>query len=111
MRKKSIIQTAPPPRPQPGETILGCAHRPDPQVAHYYRASIRFQRNTLPKSKPLDLSRKGTDAPTDPKIRTSDWLLICDDCFMKFGENISEALTKHQLPIGCDTEWPSRKTS
>ncbi len=92
MRKSVICDSGTPAslpqqQPNPGETVLGCAHEPD--ICNYYylgSPGMSYQR-------------------PDGHSGTSDWLLLCDKCFLKFGDDISDALEKHKLPIGCDMIW------
>jgi hypothetical protein len=93
--RKSVIQAAvedtdhTPDHPSPGETVLGCEHIPDPHGAHYYH-----------------VGEIGYRAPGG-RIGVSSWLLICDDCFLKFGEDMTTALRSKSLRIGCDMPWPA----
>src|SRR5271155_1822513 len=95
--RKSVIRdsgtpSGPPQQPNPGDTVLGCAHKPDLCNCHYYylgSPGISYQR------------------PKDGPWRTADWLLLCDKCFIKFGDDVHDALDRHKLPIACDMIWES----
>jgi hypothetical protein len=79
-----------PTHPSEGDVVIGCCHKPDPHNAHFYWIEIEFTRRT----------RSGA------YTAVANWLLLCDDCFVKHGADIAGAVERSEVEIGCDMIWP-----
>jgi hypothetical protein len=72
---------------------LGCAHKPDPNGAHYFyieKDGIWFE------------------LPGHAGRKHANWLLLCDRCFIKFGDELHANLRAQRVPIGCATVWDEK---
>lgn len=73
------------PRPQPGDVLLGCIHKPNPYAAHVFLVP-----SGLPFTRP------------DRTTGTAKWIVLCDTCrevYVLSGGRASDA------PLACDATW------
>jgi len=102
MRKSIISRTtecdpasddAVPKQPRAGDVCVGCVHEPDIYAgSHYYWVGVGG----------LIIKR--------PVEAETQWVLLCDACFVRFGQDFRGALIRHELPIGCVMQWPEGVT-
>lgn len=89
-RKQAALDRKQQFQPEPGQTVLGCIHKPDPHGAHYYFVEgegVTFGR-------------------PDGTMGLSHWIILCFDCADKHGEDLRDAIAEGKLLIGCDMPWP-----
>ena len=78
--------------PNPGDTVLGCTHRPDlTSGAHYYfikgGSGIQFWR-------------------PDGAMGFASWVILCGACMLKYGSDVHGSIERQELPLGADMTWP-----
>lgn len=86
---KNIGEDDTPTQPSPGDICVGCIHEPDPYECHYFYIAG----NGLQFFRP-----DGTSA-------VAHWVLLCDECDKIEGGDISTAIKKGLVLIGCDMRW------
>jgi len=68
-------------QPKPGDTILGCVHRPTNGTAHVFvLGGVSYKRS-------------------DGVSGTAEWLFMCDRCFLVHAES------PLSTPVGYDFVW------
>ena len=68
-------------KPKAGDFVLGCAHEPDPGVAHYFHSPSGVRHRLLPAGK------------------VAHFLLACEACFVTYSGRMNEC----PFPVAC--EW------
>jgi hypothetical protein len=95
--RRSIIAKAETesPHPEAGDVCVGCVHKPDPEAGcHYYLLKRPDGSGALEFTRP--------DGTRD----IAHWLLVCNDCFARFGGNVEAALERGEVKVACDMRWP-----
>jgi len=76
--------------PQPGDVIVGCAHKPDPR-----RGSHCFYVGT-------DTGEPSLDLLTGEKAK---WIFLCQACNDAYGHRMEDALEKREVPLTLVAKW------
>ena len=95
MRKRAVqaLQTpSPGTAPSPGDVCVGCVHKPSPHGCHYYYVGSGGD----------GISFKSPGG----RAGTASWMLLCNACFVKHADHLSEDLDAGRVLIGCDMIWP-----
>ena len=94
-RTSDRVEKESPTQPSGGDVVIGCEHEPDPlQGAHFYWLASDDPRGGIAFRRP------------DGREGIASWLLLCDTCFVKHGEDVMGALKRSQINIACDMVWP-----
>lgn len=80
--------------PQVGDVCVGCVHKPNPNGAHYLMVATDDGEANL-----------HVTHPVTKKSVMAKWILLCDTCFVEFGENIDEAVAQQKIPLTAIKIW------
>lgn len=82
-----------PAQPSPGDTVVGCCHKPMPEAgSHYYWSDAGLA---------LSATRPGAS-----ELGVAHWILVCDACFVRFGHRFHAAIAAQQVPLAHTMIWP-----
>jgi hypothetical protein len=80
--------------PQPGDVLVGCIHKPDPNGAHYFYTGNDKGIGVLHVTHPITNEE-----------HMAKWILLCDECLIKFGDRIHDAVEKNEVPLANIATW------
>lgn len=80
--------------PQVGDVCVGCVHKPNPNGANYFMIAT-----------PTGEPNLHVMHPVTKQHAMAKWVLLCDACLLKFGDNIEEAVEKQKIPLTNIMTW------